>query len=526
MTRYRVIRRLIVFWMVLCISGYASAVDLQTVLDKHFQALGGKDAIVALDAIKAYSSIEYMGISGKTISIVKFPRKYYTRLDLGVITEEKGFDGSTAWTTDANGITHRDIPEELKPMMNELYVSTYAYLLPGRNPGRTVYRGDTLIGDRGYHHLVMYPEGGDSLSVFINSDNGRLEYRSETVTGIKMITAYHDFRKIGGVEVPFGMDIETPGAPYEITAWVDSAHINPNIPDSLFLMPGISSRDFAFPPEDDSVVIPMKMTGNNVFIEVMVDGRGPFLFMLDSGSASTILSKKLAGKLGINVDGSIPARGVGGFGSIGFGKIDSLNIGGLSWGLKRITVFDFSSLTGGSLGRIEGILGYDFFTRFPMWINFDKAELVLFDPDQPDFSRPDDGFDIDIYCQIPVAELILDGHPIRLAIDLGAQMGIVVQGHSRWYKEMSDKLDGDMFETEIQGVGGIQTVRNVRVDSLNIGDVRIEQPTVMIVDDYAAIPFPDYIEGFLGMGILKRFNLFIDYPDGKIYFKNHGRNDK
>ena len=187
---------LMIGWLV--VIGAVDAADLQTISNRHLESMGGHDAVAAMKSVEAYSSVQYMGLAGKTVSLMKSPNRYYTRLDLGVTTEVKGCDGLTAWTTDANGVTRRDIAEELKPMVNELYMATYAYVLSDRNPGRVEYRGDTVIGGHEYYGLAMFPEGGDSLLAFINKVNGRLEYRIETVTGIKMITAYSDFRIVGG----------------------------------------------------------------------------------------------------------------------------------------------------------------------------------------------------------------------------------------------------------------------------------------------------------------------------------------
>jgi hypothetical protein len=517
---------LLVILIVVPATGAAGGDELRKILDKHLETLGGRDAIAAIKSVAAYSSIEFMGLSGKAISVVKFPGKYYTRLELGAIVEEKGFDGLTAWTTDANGVTRRDIPEELKPMINELYLSSFSYLLSGRIPGRVEYLKDTLIEAENYHHLAMYPEGGDSIYVFINIATGRLEYRSESITGIKAITSYSDFRKVNGVETPFASQIETPGAPYDIAGWVDSVMVNPDIPDALFLMPGEAVIDFKFPVGADSSVIPVEIKSNSLFAEVIVNGRGPFKFLLDTGASKTIVSRRLADELGVEAIGEIPARGVGGYGGMHFGSIDSLMIGDISWYLKRIMIFDFNSMTGGRMSSIDGILGYDFFARFPLLINFNDAGMTLYNPASAKASVPGEPLEIEIYCQIPVVEVLLDGYPARLAVDLGAQMGLVIQGHSRWYREMAESIEKISSTTDIQGVGGIHEVGIVKLDSVNIGNIKIRNPSVMVSEDFAGMPFPEYIEGFLGLEILKRYNLILDYPSNKIYLEKQIRGNK
>ena len=166
------------------------------------------------------------------------------------------------------------------------------------------------------------------------------------------------------------MEVETPDAPYEISARIDSVRINIDISDSVFLMPGETAVDFRFPEGADSAAVPFEIKRNGIMVKVKVNGRGPFFFLLDSGAAATLLSKTVADELGLEAEGAIPARGVGGFGSMGFGKIDSLDIGPLSWSLKRVAIFDFKALSGNSLAQLDGILGYDFFARFPVLDRF------------------------------------------------------------------------------------------------------------------------------------------------------------
>lgn len=493
------------------------AADLSAILDKHLNALGDRDSLIAVTAAAVYHSVEYMGLTGTSMTCIKLPAKYLIHLDLGNFVQEKGFDGITAWTTDQNGMTRRDIPEELKPLINELYVQSYSYVLPGRNPGRVEYRGDTVIDGVTYHRLTMYPEGGDSVTVFINAATGRLERRRETITGMMVETRYSDFRVVGGVELPFAEEMETPGTAIRMSARLDSVRINPDLPDTVFLMPGAPVIDYRFPSHADSVSVPFDFPGSQLLVPVRVNGRGPFRFLLDSGAGGIILASRVADNLGIEAAGEVPVRGIGGLGNLAWGKIDSLGIGQLSWEITRISIFDFTQLAGGSLSDLDGILGYDFFMRFPVRIDFDSERLTVYDPRAAHPERTGESMALDIYCQVPIARAEIDGVPVRVAVDLGAQPGLVVQHRSRWYRELKDSLEPPAVAV-LQGVGGSHNVRLASRDSLRIGSIRIDHPEVLIAgEEFMEFPFPDYIEGFLGTGILRQFNLFIDYQEGRIY---------
>lgn len=502
------------------------AADLDAVLTKHLAALGDKDSLEALTSVAMYTSIDYMSLEGKAETFIKFPSDYYERIVLPVGTQESGFDGATGWATDFNGVVRRQSADELKPTIDNLYFQSYSYLLPGRKPGTIDYRGDTTIDGVSYDYLAIFPDGGDSMSLFINADNGRLEYNSEIISGIRMVSHYTDFRMIQGISTPYRVSVISPDAPYRISAVLDSIRYNVAIPDSIFAMPGSAANDFVFPNDADSTVIPIRFSGNRLSIKVGVNGFGPYLFILDSGAGTTLISSRLAKELGIETIGDVPVRGVGGYGSIEFGRIDSLVLGDMSWKLTRVNIFDFGALTTSGASEISGILGYDFFVRFPMKIDFSRGTLVLYNPDRPVSRDLDNPVPIDIYYQLPLITCRLDGQPIRVAFDLGAEMGLFLRRNSRWYINVGERETKDWADRRIEGLGGMQTVVSGKADSLQIGSITIEKPETMVSTGKSDVPFPDYIEGFVGVDILKRFILLIDYPENMIFISDGDAGNK
>ncbi len=495
--------------------GHGGGDTLLTILDKHIQAVGGRQAVAGIKSTIAYAQVEYMGLSGNMISIISLPTSYYVEYDLGVTSQVMGFDGVTGWATDANGITRRNIAEEIKPLINELYFQTFSYALAGGMPGKVEYWRDTSVTGQNYHVLTMFPDGGDSLTILINSATGLVDYRLEVITGLASVTKYSDFRMIEGVKTPFAIEFATPGAPFKISARLDSVKFNQDVPDSLFHMPGTRQEDFRFGNDADSVIIPFRLTNDHLFVSATVNGKGPFDFLLDSGAGMSVLSSRLADSLGIAAKGNIPTRGVGGYGSIGFAAIDSLGLGDLALQFSRITILDFASLDT-SLGRpLGGILGYDFFARFKAVIDFDGRRLVLSRSDAKPCPVAAQSVPFEVFAQVPVMEIYVNGRPARVVLDLGAQTGLVLRGHARALAGI-DITREERSKIRISGVGGTKAMRPAAIDSLRIGNITLKEPTALVAADFASMPFPEYIEGLLGVTILKRFNLVIDYAAGRI----------
>src|SRR5580692_6617508 len=64
-------------------------------------------------------------------------------------------------------------------------------------------------------------------------------------------------------------------------------------------------------PTTSAITVPFAWIDNRVFVEVSVDGRGPFHFILDTGASDVTLADTTAAALGLAVTSQDPAVGVG-----------------------------------------------------------------------------------------------------------------------------------------------------------------------------------------------------------------------
>jgi len=509
----------LILLLFLAIPQFAPASELSDIIDKHLAALGGRNAVVALKSSQSFNTVTVMGLTGTAVTEFEMPAKVHQFVNLGVSTQEMGYDGIIGWSVDPNGFAREENPEGIKPLINEMFFQSFSYALPGRLPGNTVYTGDTVIADASYHMLEARPEGGSPLTIFINTENNLVEYRLEDMTGLKVISHYSDFREVGGLMTPFVGSIHSPNGPFAMEIVCDSVFDNIDIDDDVFRMPGESVDDFIFAGNVDSVVVPFSLNDGQIYIRVGVNGRGPFDFLLDTGANFSFLSSAVAGQLGLKAEGEVPVRAVGGYGQMGFGEIDSLTIGKLSLHLKRITIFDFDSFSLTGLADFGGILGYDFFTRFPLRIDFDNGLLVIYRPGNKKIKPAGKAISLDIFAQLPLLVGRLDGHDIRLLFDLGAQPALVVRETARAYPAIANRFNEPDSAVIIGGAGGAQSMLKARLGLLEMGQVKVKNPETLASSDFSGLPLPDYIEGIVGMGILKDFNIFLDYRYGKVYLE-------
>lgn len=140
-----------------------------------------------------------------------------------------------------------------------------------------------------------------------------------------------------------------------------------------------SRPEIAAPACPGSVDLPMiKYDGIRPAVEVMVNGQGPFLFLIDTGAAGQMradtslverLSLPVLGDIAISDGSSAPERKVRNVG------IDSLTIGSLAFrGLSGPS----RSYNGSGPGRkIDGIVGFDLLSGCLLTLDYARERVVI-----------------------------------------------------------------------------------------------------------------------------------------------------
>ena len=102
-----------------------------------------------------------------------------------------------------------------------------------------------------------------------------------------------------------------------------------------------------------STAVKLREVDTRMTVPVLINGKGPFRFIVDSGATRTVISSTLAAQLGLPPAGTVPLHSVGGEAQVPAVHIDSLYVGALP--AKEITA---PVLDEGNLGGL-GILGID-----------------------------------------------------------------------------------------------------------------------------------------------------------------------
>jgi hypothetical protein len=116
--------------------------------------------------------------------------------------------------------------------------------------------------------------------------------------------------------------------------------------------------------------LPMLFRGPEPAVEVMVNGRGPFLFAIDTGGTDKArVYSSLLHLLGLPVSGTDHVGDGSGRSTrrVGTVRLDSVSVGALEFRRVKASTRDFNTL---GLLHIDGILTFDLFRDFLLTLDY------------------------------------------------------------------------------------------------------------------------------------------------------------
>jgi predicted aspartyl protease len=149
----------------------------------------------------------------------------------------------------------------------------------------------------------------------------------------------------------------------------------------LALCIGLYACTFGFVRAHSSV--PLRVINGSILVApVLINGQGPFDFVVDTGTNTTLIDPPLAEKLAMSTAGRKPLATLTGstvvtryfLNSVVVGNEEINYLEALGQNLAALRAFD---------SRIQGILGFDLLRRFSFRIDNAHRRLDLYDADDP-----------------------------------------------------------------------------------------------------------------------------------------------
>jgi gag-polyprotein putative aspartyl protease/PDZ domain/Aspartyl protease len=287
---------------------------------------------------------------------------------------------------------------------------------------------------------------------------------------------------------------------------------------------------FAMAAGKTSSTLPFEMIDNRVFVEVRLNGRGPFHFVLDTGAGGFSVVESVARELGLKIEDAREGQGVGEKRvRDGRTQISRMQVGDL-----ELTNLEFEVLRASDSGQVfgtkplDGVFGLELFRHVVVKHDYVHKTLTFTLPDKYDYKGSGAIVHFELAAQIPLVEAELDGVRGTFGVDTGARSSLLLYGPFTEQNKLKEKYDAKLEGVTGWGIGG--PVRSLlgRAKELKIGEVSVHDIVIRLSTQKAGSTTASTKAGLIGPDVLSQFDVTFDYPRSRIIFEknaDYGRRD-
>jgi predicted aspartyl protease len=249
-------------------------------------------------------------------------------------------------------------------------------------------------------------------------------------------------------------------------------------------------------------------------VSVMIQGQGPFDFLIDTGAQATVLSRALADQLQLHDRSMATLVGMASSRRVETTPIEDFNLGTRSFYIRQAPVVE-----GEHIGGADGILGLDSLQNQRVLLDFNKREISVADAAQLGGNR---GYEIVVKARELLGQLIitsarLDGVQVEVIVDTGAQGSV---GNMALFERL--RRSRDYGQTEMTDINGVTVGGAVRIGrQLELGRASVQNFPILFADSrpFHALGLAEKPALLLGMSELKLFQrVAIDFKSRRVLF--------
>lgn len=514
----------------------ASPTTLEAVVHRWLDAVGGERNPQKLRTLVLRSDVSEDGIAGRVEERLDLDawRRVTTE---GARTREEACVGGVAWFRDWNGKVVELRGRDRRDQRTEAYI---AALLYGGAARGVVAGGEAeLTGEDDAHgsFVVRFtPKDGVPFDLFLDKATAlpvkivRKPY-NDTIT-----LEPGDWRAVKGRKVPFSVR-ETAGD----AGTPSMSTVREVVPESgraaaAIARPRDGAKDYEFTTARSALGIPFNFENDHLMVSGRINGSKPLWFMLDTGAEATIVNKARIAELGVEPFGASSINGGGNSTEIAYAEVARFEVGGATLRNQRNGVIDLTGLEKIYGMPMGGLLGYDFFSRFVVRVNYDSKTIDLLEPSE--YAYAGSGvtvpFVLEGSCPHVAASLTVStGPPIDadLIIDAGAADNVnltspFVKEHRLLELARKTPAGGPNTMAGSEKEFFAQTSVRGKLAGLTLGEVMLNDiPCNLMVGTKGAYASTSF-SGTIGEGVLHRFNTVYDYSRSALILEPNAEHAK
>lgn len=289
-----------------------------------------------------------------------------------------------------------------------------------------------------------------------------------------------------------------------------------------FFTTGIQAQEILSSPQSHFITkFPFKVFSGGVMIvnACFENCKDTFNFILDTGSGGISLDSATCSEFNIKTKQSdTTITGIGGIKKVPFVFDKTLHFPGLSVHHLNFHVNNYEVLTSVYGEKVDGIIGYSFFSRYIVYIDFDNLLISVYSPGR--ITYPPHGTILHpILTSLPIMYMqVRDRRRMDFNFYFDTGAGLCFLMSEKFAKDSAILLSKRKpLVTQAEGMLGRLEMRLTLVKEVKLGPYRFfKVPTYLYDDTYNVTSYP-FSGGLVGNELLRRFNMTINYPQREIH---------
>ncbi|WP_052496184.1 FKBP-type peptidyl-prolyl cis-trans isomerase [Pedobacter lusitanus] len=271
---------------------------------------------------------------------------------------------------------------------------------------------------------------------------------------------------------------------------------------------------------------PFKFSGTHLYIKAQTNQNDSLNFVFDTGATGMSIDSLIAERTGISKATKQLASVTGSGGSRNYAMVlhQNIKLGNVELKDVNMVLINFAPLFTATGEKMDGIIGYELLNKYVTQLDFDRKKMSLYDDiksvDTTGYTGIPFEFNKDILIpRFPVSITLANGEKFtgRVMFDTGNVFTLIVSTPFSKFHDFNSKLG----QTTILGGRGMNsttqdqlaTIQAMSFNGFDFGKMKIR----LTINDKAEAK--DGYLGILGIEIIRRFNVILDYKHQMIYMK-------
>lgn len=280
---------------------------------------------------------------------------------------------------------------------------------------------------------------------------------------------------------------------------------------------GLAQNDPPLNPEDPPAVVRTGADPNDrVTIPITIDGKGPWHFVIDTGSQRTVISRALADRLALTADTPVRIMSM-----TGISDAETVTVPRIAFGSTEMADVQAPVLDAAHLGA-AGLLGLDGLQKKRLVLNFRTGKMNI-SSSRSAYRRDADA--IVVTARSRFGQLILlhsqaEGQKVNIILDTGAEYSV---GNAallaRLAKKRPGKFTGAVTMTSV--TGETMTGKWGYIRDISMGNVTLKNLPVVFAEaaPFRELGLTDKPALLLGVNALRGFDrVAIDFGRKQVDF--------